>query len=209
MGKQNIFLRKGAEAIIYEEGGYLVKERVKKSYRIRQIDEKIRGLRTNLEAKLLTEARRNGVNTPCIFNVDKKKHLIKMEFIEGERAKELFERAKENEIKMISEKIGKSIARLHKADIIHGDLTTSNIIVKDNEVYFIDFGLGYFSKRIEDKGVDLKLLKDVLKSTHFKILKVCWDNILKGYKKEYKEANKVIERVKEIEKRARYAQKQE
>ena len=69
--------------------------------------------------------------------------------------------------------------------------------------------MGYFSNKIEDKGVDLKLLKDVIKSTHFKILKICWDNILKGYKKEYKDADKVIQRVKEIERRARYAQKQE
>ncbi|MCX8178553.1 MAG: KEOPS complex kinase/ATPase Bud32 [Candidatus Aenigmarchaeota archaeon] len=209
MANQNIFSKKGAEALIYVKDGVLVKERVKKNYRIHQIDDKIRNLRTGLESKLLSEAKRNGVNVPQIIEVDKQKSMIKMEFIDGKTIKEFFLKVNKNQIKEISREIGRLIGVLHKSDIIHGDLTTSNMIIKDGKVYFIDFGLGYFSKRVEDKGVDLKLLKEVLKSTHFKILKICWDNILKGYKKEYKEADKVIERVKEIERRARYAQKQE
>ncbi|MDI6798840.1 MAG: Kae1-associated kinase Bud32, partial [Candidatus Aenigmarchaeota archaeon] len=76
------------------------------------------------------------------------------------------------------------------------------------KIYFIDFGLGEFSRRIEDQGVDLNLLFEALKSTHFKILKPCWDNIIKGYKQEYKNADKVLEKVEEIEKRARYAKRQ-
>ncbi|MFH8080320.1 MAG: KEOPS complex kinase/ATPase Bud32 [Candidatus Aenigmatarchaeota archaeon] len=203
------FKKHGAEAVIYLENDYIVKERIKKGYRIKEIDEKIRKLRTSLEAKLLIEAKRNGIHTPSVFQVDKCNFKIKMEFINGIRLKEYLEVCEKSEIKKICKNVGECIGKLHKAGIVHGDLTTSNIILKDDKLYFIDFGLGYFSKRTEDFGTDLKLLKEALQSTHFKILKLCWDNILKGYKKEYKEADKVIEKVKEIEKRARYAQKQE
>jgi Kae1-associated kinase Bud32 len=131
-----------------------------------------------------------------------------MEFIDGIRIKEYFYSCSKKDVKEITEKIGEAIGRMHSAGIVHGDLTTSNMILKDGKVFFIDFGLGFFSKRIEDYGTDLKLLKEALQSTHFEILKICWDNILKGYRREYMEAEKVIEKVKEIEARARYAQKQ-
>jgi Kae1-associated kinase Bud32 len=203
------FKKMGAEAILYLENGCLVKERVCKRYRLREIDEKIRRLRTSLEASLIAEARRHRVSAPAIFEVDKKGFKIKMEFIDGVRVKEHFYSCSERDVKKISFKIGESVGRLHSAGIVHGDLTTSNMILRNGEVFFIDFGLGFFSKRIEDYGTDLKLLKEAIQSTHFKILKICWDNILKGYKKEYKDAERVIEKVKEIETRARYAQKQE
>jgi len=77
----------------------------------------------------------------------------------------------------------------------------------ENKIYFIDFGLGGYSKRVEDKGVDLKLLHDAIKAAHYKILKLCWGNILKGYKKEYRDAEKVLKKVEEIDKRARYAKR--
>ncbi|MEM5799670.1 MAG: KEOPS complex kinase/ATPase Bud32 [Candidatus Aenigmatarchaeota archaeon] len=202
-------LKNGAEAFVYLEDNTVVKERIEKKYRIKEIDRKIRRLRTSMEASLITKARRHGVNAPAIIDIDKDNFRIRMEFIDGIRAKEYFFISKEKELKKKCLKIGELIGRMHSSGIVHGDLTTSNMIFKDDEIYFIDFGLGFFSNRIEDFGIDLKLLKEALQSTHFKILKICWDNILKGYKKEYKEANKVIEKVKEIEKRARYAQKQE
>jgi len=202
-------IKMGAEAVLYLEGGYLVKERISKRYRIKEIDEKIRRLRTSLEASLLIAARRHGINTPAVFDIDKKGCKIKMEFIDGQRVKEYFYTSSKKEVEAIAEMIGAAIGRMHSAGIVHGDLTTSNMILRDGKVFFIDFGLGFFSKRIEDYGTDLKLLKEALQSTHFEILKTCWDNILKGYRKEYKEADKVIEKVKEIEARARYAQKQE
>jgi len=201
-------LKMGAEAVLYIEEDQLVKERVSKRYRIREIDEKIRRVRTSLEASLMAAARRHGINTPAIFEVDKKGFKIRMEFIDGIRVKEYFYGCSKKEVEKIAEKIGEAIGRMHSAGIVHGDLTTSNMILKDEKIFFIDFGLGFFSRRIEDYGTDLKLLKEALQSTHFEILKTCWDNILKGYKKEYREADRVIEKVKEIEARARYAQKQ-
>jgi len=204
-------IKRGAEAVLYldnfEDQQVLVKERIKKNYRIDQIDQEIRKARTKGEVKLLTESRKVGVLTPKIFSVDEKNHKIIMEFIEGKRIKELLYEADEKTAEKICFEIGKLVGKLHSAGIIHGDLTTSNIILKENQIYFIDFGLGFFSRKTEDQGTDLNLLYEALKSTHFKILKTCWNNILKGYKQEYKDSDKVLKRIEEIEKRARYAKR--
>jgi Kae1-associated kinase Bud32 len=204
-------IKRGAEAILYldnfEDQQVLVKERIKKNYRINQIDESIRKTRTRGEVKLLTEARKVGVLTPKIFSVDEKNHKITMEFIGGTRIKELLYTADKKTVTKVCLEIGKLVGKLHSAGIIHGDLTTSNMILKENQIYFIDFGLGSFSKKIEDQGTDLNLLYEALKSTHFKILKLCWNNILKGYKQEYKDSDKVLKRIEDIEKRARYAKR--
>ncbi len=205
-------IARGAEAILYldnwENQRVLVKERIKKGYRVKQIDEKLRKERTSHEVKLLTDARTVGVATPQILHVDKTECKILMEFISGERIKEKLGHAERTEIEKICEKIGSAIGRLHDANIIHGDLTTSNMILdKNGKIYFIDFGLGGYSKRVEDKGVDLKLLHDAVKAAHYKILKLCWRNILIGYRKEYKNADEVIKKIEEIEGRARYAKR--
>lgn len=202
---------RGAESILYlstfEGQKVLVKERIKKGYRIEQIDIVLRKRRTKREVKLLTEARKNGVPTPKILNVDEKNYKIIMEHIDGQRIKELLNSSGEEKVEKLCFDIGKMVGKLHSAGIIHGDLTTSNMILKDDKIYFIDFGLGSFSKRVEDQGVDLKLLFDALKSTHVKILNLCWGNIVKGYKQEYNNAEQVLKRVEEIEKRARYAKR--
>jgi len=204
-------LYRGAESILYldELDGkkVLVKERISKGYRLPQIDVKLRRYRTRKEVKLMTEARVYGVPTPRILKIDEKDFKIFMEFVDGIRVKELLNSSDMEMIKKISLQIGKLIGKLHANNIIHGDLTTSNMIFKDGKIFFIDFGLGEFSKRIEDKGIDLNLLLEALKATHFKILKLCWQNIVKGYKKEYNKAEEVLKRVEEIEKRARYAKR--
>jgi Kae1-associated kinase Bud32 len=208
-------IARGAEAILYvsdwEGQRVLVKERIKKNYRIAQIDEKLRKDRTRLEARLLTEARKHGVPTPKILHVDEYK--IIMQFVDGGRIKELLiaagEKSDEKTIERVCVEIGQSIGKLHAADIVHGDLTTSNMILcaADGRIYFIDFGLGDFSRRVEAKGVDMLLLRNALKAAHYRILSECWENILKGYKQEYKDADEVIRKVGEIERRARYAKR--
>ena len=204
-------LYRGAESIIYldeyDDQKVIVKDRIKKGYRIDKIDDELRKSRTKKEVKLLTEARKCGISTPKIFHVDDKNHKIIMEFIGGKRIKELLNSSDENTISTYCHKIGGSIGKLHSAGIVHGDLTTSNMIFKDNQIYFIDFSLGEFSKKIEDQGVDINLLLEAVKSTHIKILNMCWENIVKGYKQEYKNAEEVLKKADEIEKRARYAER--
>jgi Kae1-associated kinase Bud32 len=202
---------RGAESVIYldkfEGKEVIVKERIKKNYRIDQIDNKLRKIRTKKEVRLLTEARKVGVPTPQILYVDDVNYKIIMENIVGQRIKELLYTADKKTISKICFEIGKLVGKLHSSGIVHGDLTTSNMILKNDQIFFIDFGLGEFSKRIEDQGVDLNLLYEALKSTHFKILKLCWENIVKGYKKEYKNAEQVLKKIEEIEKRARYMER--
>src|SRR5438445_3386198 len=163
---------RGAESIIYlddfEGQKVLVKERIKKKYRLEKIDEKLRKEKNAKKAKLLNEARRRGIYTPQILNVDKMNNKIIMERIDGRRIKDFLNDCDKKEIKEIMFETGRSVGKLHSQGIVHGDLTTSNLIWNDGKVYFIDFGLGDSSKRIEDQGVDLKLFYEALKSTHFK-----------------------------------------
>ena len=113
-----------------------------------------------------------------------------------------------NEVKSICFQLGKQIGKLHSNNITHGDLTTSNMILKDGKIYFIDLSLGGFTQRIEDKAVDMKLLKEAVKSTHFKIFEEVWNSILEGYKEECKNSNIILKQLKEIEQRARYANRE-
>jgi len=204
-------IKRGAEAIIYidffEGMRVVVKERVKKGYRLEDLDKRLRVERTRKEVNLMREARKVGVNTPQIFYVDEENCKIIMEFIEGKRLKDILDFLEKERIEKIFAEIGRCVGKMHSADIIHGDLTTSNILVKDEKMYFIDFGLGYFSKRIEDKGIDLNLFKEAIRATHPKLLNLCWNNIVIGYKETFKDWGKVLKRVDEIEKRARYAER--
>lgn len=201
-------LYRGAEAVIFLKRNVVIKRRIRKRYRIKEIDIPLRIQRTRKEARLMEKARKVGVNVPRVLKVSEKRFEIRMEFVKGLRVKEflLMERDRKKIAKVCFE-IGKSIGKLHSNNIVHGDLTTSNMILVDDRVYFIDFGLGFHSRRIEDKGVDLNLLYEALKSVHYNILNLCWRNILKGYKKEFKDARKAIKKVYEIEKRGRYTKK--
>ena len=101
--------------------------------------------------------------------------------------------------------IGESLSKLHDKHIIHGDLTTSNLILKEDKVYFIDFGLGFLNGKYEDKGVDIHLLKQALEAKHFKNWEILFQEFEGGYRSiETKEAEKVFDKLKAIEKRGRY-----
>ncbi|MBU7044336.1 MAG: Kae1-associated serine/threonine protein kinase [Theionarchaea archaeon] len=202
-------IRKGAEAdlfcALFEEVYFpwngekvLIKRRVSKGYRLSELDEELRVRRTLHEARLLHDAKAF-VNTPSIYEVDQKNCTIIMEYIEGVRAKEGL-------TEEIAVQVGETIARLHEGGIIHGDITTSNIIIKAGEVYLIDFGLGEFSEEIEPQAVDLHLLKQTLKSTHHQNWRALWKHILTGYKTR-EGAEDVISRIKDIEKRGRYVKR--
>ncbi|HIQ49712.1 MAG TPA: Kae1-associated serine/threonine protein kinase [Nanoarchaeota archaeon] len=195
-------LSKGAEAIIYKSGNKIIKERIKKSYRIHELDVKLRKYRTKIEAKLLNEARRVGVNTPRILEI--KDFSIVMEFINGKKVKDILNKISPEEREAISFEIGKNIGKLHAYGIVHGDLTTSNMILSKGKVFFIDFGLGFFSKRIEDLATDLSVLKESLKATHYKYLNEIWNKIIEGYKISNPQWKEVLAHLKKVETRGRY-----
>lgn len=184
---------RGAEAVIEIKDGKIRKNRLKKSYRVAEIDSKLRKERTKCEARLIDKARRAGVPVPRIFQVSE--HEIEMEEINGELLRDSIG------IKF-AEQVGRSLARLHEGDIIHGDLTTSNMVVRDGVVHFIDFGLGFRSKRVEDKAVDLHLMERTLNAKHPKIAKEFFKAVLKHYQPENKE--QILQRLSVIEGRGRY-----
>jgi Kae1-associated kinase Bud32 len=200
-------IKRGAEAEIYlsewRNRQVVLKRRVVKSYRHEEIDRRLREARTRLEAKLISEARSFGVPTPIIYDVDTQKSQITMEYVDGKQIKEVLHNVGGEEQKKLCVEVGRCVGKFHKNNLIHGDLTTSNMILIDDRIYFIDFSLGGKSKEIEAKGVDLHLLSEAFESTHSEILDM-FDFVLEGYKMEYDEADKVIAKVKEIEKRGRY-----
>ncbi len=191
----------GAEAVIERSGDRILKRRVQKNYRIPELDTRIRAARTRSEAKLISEARRCGVPTPIIYDVDTAEHTIEMEFIEGPRMKDVLDLG-------MSERIGELVGRLHGCGIIHGDLTTSNLILhpgngdSDDRIYFIDFGLGYFEKNVEAQGVDVHVLFQTFVSTHGE--SGLEDAFSRGYRRTFSDADQVLTRVREIETRGRY-----
>jgi TP53 regulating kinase and related kinases len=196
-------IQRGAEAIILKEKNKITKKRIKKSYRIPELDKKIRKLRTRSETKLLIKASKI-INTPQVHESDEKTKEIKMDFIKGERLSEFLNNFQLKRQLKILLNIGKDIAKLHDAEIIHGDLTTSNMILaKNNSLTFIDFGLGFISHKFEDKAVDIHLLRQALEAKHFQHWEKLFKEFLKGYKKS-KDYAKTLERFKAVEKRGRY-----
>ncbi len=195
-------LRTGAEAKVYSEKGILSKERVKKSYRICAIDEQLRKRRTKAEAKLLEKARALGVLVPKVVSIEK--YSITMELVDGVRLKDVLDKG--NAL-LFAKKLGRMIAVLHKNDIIHGDITTSNAVVNKKEIYLVDFGLGYVSRGVEDKAVDLHLLESALESTHSKLKDKFFTAFCESYKKEYADSKKVFARLEEIRQRGRYVER--
>lgn len=189
----------GAEAVIERSDDRIIKRRVSKNYRIPKLDTRIRAARTRSEAKLISGARRCGVPTPIIYDVDTAEHTIEMEFIEGPRMKDVLDLG-------MSERIGELVGRLHGCGIIHGDLTTSNLILHtgdgDDRIYFIDFGLGYFEKNVEAQGVDVHVLFQTFVSTHGD--PGLEEAFSRGYRRTFPDADQVLTRVREIEARGRY-----
>lgn len=189
-------IAKGAESNIVKSS-YLghkavLKDRIPKNYRIKEIDDKIRKARTKEEAKLLSDAKRAGVKTPVLFDINLSDKSILMEEIEGDIVKDIMDED-------LAFRIGSEISKLHSADIIHGDITTSNIMLQDNKLVFIDFGLGRYSPLDEDKAVDLLVLKKSLQSIDYNLAMKYFDCVLKGYGNE-----SMSNKISDIESRGRY-----
>jgi Kae1-associated kinase Bud32 len=215
-------LAQAAEAKIYKEGNNIVKDRISKGYRHPLLDKKIIKQRTRREASILEKAHKL-INSPLPEQVTE--NQIKMPFIDG---KKLSDNLEQLNWKEICKQIGKNIALLHDNDIIHGDLTTSNMILVENtenpliknktqtktkqdeirinetnpRVIFIDFGLSFHSKRFEDKAVDLHLIKQALEAKHFSIHREAEQIILENYNS--KDKTKTLEQLKKVEARGRY-----
>jgi len=211
-----LLIKKGAEANLFLENWHgrkvIMKKRLPKNYRLSKLDEQITKYRTIHEPQLIHRSKEAGVSTPTVFMIDTKNSTIIMEFIEGKQVKQILNNMEREERLNLCRHIGELIGQLHNQGIIHGDLTTSNMILTPYEkVVFVDFGLGEYSAEIEIRGVDLHLMKRAFQSTHYRYADECFTAVMEGYEKSVgKEITEsVLEKIKEIEKRGRYVAERE
>jgi TP53 regulating kinase-like protein len=206
-----VLIKKGAEANLYLEEWHhrkvIMKKRLPKAYRLPQLDITIRTQRTIHEPLLIHRAKEAGVPTPTIYMVDLADTNIIMEYVEGNQVRQILNDMPKEEKLCLCHLIGVLVARLHRNGIIHGDLTTSNMILTSfGTIVFVDFGLGEYSEELETQSVDLHLLKTALHSTHHQHAKECFEAVMVGYRETIgKEAAKnVLEKIRQIERRGRY-----
>lgn len=185
---------------MYQTENSVVKDRFPKTYRHPHIDAQLRTARTKREAKVIQKLKQLNFPAPDLIKVEDQK--IEMQFIEGEKVRDIFNK----NYKKLSAEIGQKLAALHRNHIIHGDLTTSNMIF-NKEIHFIDFGLSFFSERTEDKAVDLHLLERAMESKHFQVYPECFQLALKSYQKNYPESTQVINRLETVKARGRNKKK--
>mgnify|MGYP006281435919 CR=1 FL=1 len=187
----------GAEARVEISEDKVIKKRLEQEYRHSELDQRIREERTREEKKNIDRARKYGANVPKTQKVGE--NILEQDRIKGEELKQVIESEPE-----LMQEAGENLAKMHSGDIIHGDLTTSNMIIsEDNELNIIDLGLSQVSDRVEDKAVDIHLLKQVLESSHPNICEKAWKKFLEGYK-NYESSEEVLERLEEVESRGRY-----
>lgn len=195
-------LAQGAEALLYCIEDKVLKERVQKTYRILELDQRLRSSRTRREAKIIEKLNELNIPAPKLLSVNDKTMQIIMHHIPGPLVKDIIHHNPEK----YGKEIGSLVGKLHAHNIIHGDLTTSNMIL-DNEITLIDFGLSFVSPKVEDKAVDLHLLRQALTSKHHAISEQSFAAVIQGYRETNPEAEKVLERFENVEKRGRNKKK--
>ncbi|KIK04484.1 hypothetical protein K443DRAFT_675939 [Laccaria amethystina LaAM-08-1] len=194
-------ISQGAEAKVYKgsltQGApfILLKYRFKKQYRHPSLDALLTRSRVAGEARALLKCLRSGVNVPGVRMVDASEGILGIEWIDGKSVRKLLPGGAEDEeeeeddevleengepmkeygisVDTLMSLIGIEIAKMHLADVVHGDLTTSNMMLRlpkpnqsTTELVLIDFGLSYISTLVEDKAVDLYVLERAFASTH-------------------------------------------
>lgn len=199
-------IKQGAEAKLYlgEFNGQqcLIKERFAKQYRHPELDKHLTKERMRAESKAITRCQAAGVNAPKVIHMDLNDRKIYMKYYEHSITAKAYindvipkladATEREKRINKLAEEIGLCVGKMHANNIIHGDLTTSNILLDplqsdDDEMFsqysliVIDFGLASYGQSSEQKGVDLYVLERALLSTHSGI-STLFDSILNAYK---------------------------
>ncbi|XP_029657472.1 EKC/KEOPS complex subunit Tp53rk [Octopus sinensis] len=198
-GELGTLVKQGAEAKLYESLFYerpcIIKERFQKSYRHPSLDKSLTQQRLKSEVRAMLRCRMNGIPAPVVFFTNLENGCIYMEkILNSLTMKDYIRNCQQqnggmqcaSQFSPLVLKMGEMIGKMHQNNLIHGDLTTSNILVRGDpsnlDLVFIDFGLSHFENNAEDKGVDLYVLERALLSTHPNTEQVFTD-ILNGYKK--------------------------
>ena len=204
-------LYKGAEADVIKAGwcGHEAVYKVRKAlpYRLPVLDSEIRRQRTIHEAEMIGSAKVAGVQTPYLYFVDPLGATLVMEYVKGVRMKDLVSSAPGKEAAGLFERLGADAARLHLAGIMHGDLTTANVVKRGENLVFLDFGLSIHSLRVEDHAVDLRLIKETIVGAHSEVAELALNSLFNGYTRVAgaDRAKVVVRQLRGIERRGRYA----
>ncbi|WP_277554548.1 bifunctional N(6)-L-threonylcarbamoyladenine synthase/serine/threonine protein kinase [Halobaculum limi] len=187
---------RGAEATVEIRGAEVVKRRLPKAYRHPELDATLRRDRTVAEARLLASARKAGVPTPLVHDVDVSEATLTMQYVgDCDLAAALTpDRART---------VGGHLARLHEAGIVHGDPTTRNVRVESEaeRLSLIDFGLGFSSDHVEDYAMDLHVFEQSVQGTA-RDADPLVDAVEAGYREVGDE--EVLARLRGVEGRGRY-----
>jgi Kae1-associated kinase Bud32 len=204
-------LYRGAEADVvrgrWQGLDSVFKVRKPLGYRLPVLDEAIRRQRTIREAEMIRLAKRAGVMAPFLYFVDVPGSTLVMEFVDGERIKDLIGSMSPKAMDDVFFEFGQAVARLHSAGIMHGDLTTANVVRRDGRLVFVDFGLSLRTGRLEDHAVDLRLIKETLVGAHPSIAPDALEALYRGYAAVAGEPRfrSVLKQLQNIERRGRYA----
>ena len=205
-----VLLCRGAEADLVKgrwqglDAVYKVRRPLR--YRLRELDDAIRSQRTVREAEMLSSSKKAGVRTPFLYYLDPPESTLVMEYIAGPRMKQVVD-ASPGASPPLFRELGRMTARLHSAGIMHGDLTTANVVVNGGSLVLLDFGLSSHSSRVEDHAVDLRLVKETVMGAHPEAAEKGLRSLFEGYSAEAGEprARQVMKQLKNIESRGRYA----
>jgi TP53 regulating kinase and related kinases len=202
---------KGAEAelssLTINSYSAVVKHRVAKKYRTSILDDRIRKERTLTEAFILNEAKKAGVRVPSILGIEPETDTIIMTKVAGPVLRDRVDEMSRKDANAVFESLGKQVGLLHKAGIVHGDLTTSNVILgKPGTPFLVDFGMARHSVEPEDRGVDLHLLLRSLTASHTHNIGSITKYLVQGYRREAgeKTARSTLAKTREIARRGRY-----
>jgi len=188
----------GAEAVVTRTERGIIKARSVKGYRHHRLDMQLRKNRTRSEARLLEKAKLGGVNVPDVAVIDETTLLLSE--APGVPVKDALDTDP-----LIAHTIGRIVAKLHSLNIVHADLTTSNMLYDSatQRVTLIDFGLSYSSVRDEDMAVDLHLFRQSIESKHHAVAALAYRHFLKGYRDTTRNADAIIARLRKVEARGR------
>ncbi len=205
------FIYRGAESDLYEINFLgrkaILKWRKPKPYRIEALDRYIRKERTIREVTVMLKLRRYGVNVPRVFHILIENNAFIMEKLSGVIVRDTINL--EN-YKWIAKELGRIVAKMHNLNIVHGDLTTSNVILSpDHKLYLIDFGLSAVTTKIEEMAVDLELLYRVLESTHTRIYNEFFEIFKEIYLNNFSYGCDVLREFERIRRMGRYIPKEE
>jgi Kae1-associated kinase Bud32 len=207
-------ISRGAEAALRRVDWWgfpaLLKERDPKQYRPKALDDRLRRERTRTEARLLVDARRAGVRTPLLYDIDLAKHRLILEELPGPTLKQILDdpALPFDQVERSVKGLGVALGRLHAGGISHGDLTSSNVLYPDGPggaPAFLDLSMGSRNPGIEELGIDLHLVEEDLKAIHARS-----EALVRAFHEGYAEGNPngakdVRARAKAIRGRVRYA----